>query len=364
VCDTRIAGPAPGRPPGGHASPVAVSSPAMRRLGLALGIAAGIAGRPASATAAPPPAEAEEDPGPWGRGTVLPSLGFGASFGSTIHVLDFGLGASYFVIDGLAVGLTLSDTVLIYRPDFRRQFPGIENETPNNIVRLIPTLQYVFLRRSRFSPYVRGGVGPVFHNRGRGTVGEWTVGGGAFVSLWGPVALAIGIDFFANFPDDKWRDAFSYMGQSIRGCALFDTPCSFNLSPRIGLVFQVPTRGPKRRGRKSRQPPPPPPDNPMTTDPPWTEDEEPPVAAPLDPAEDATPEVPDAPPPDLPAPDSGDLADPNEPTPPTDPAEPTPEPSGPVDAPPLEPTEPGEPGERALGLPGADGMPESAVAGP
>jgi hypothetical protein len=279
------------------------------------------------AAAAPEPDDEAEDRGPWGRGTVMPSLGFGASFSSDIHVLSFGLGASYFVWDGLAVGLDVYDTVYIYRDDFKRAFPGIDKTSPTNEVLLLPTLQYVFLRRMRFSPYVIGGVGPVFYNHHRGTIGQWLVGTGAYFKLWGPIALVIGIDFMANFPDSKWKNAFSWdpppdpvTGDdpgpgSIRGCALVDNPCSFNISPNIGLAFVIGTQ-PKRA--KKKQPPPPAPVNPM----------------PEEPLEPAPPVVEDAPPVEETAPPVEDTAPPED-APPVDTTPP------PEDAPPIEPP-PGE----------------------
>jgi hypothetical protein len=263
-----------------------------------------------SEASAAPAYDEEEDRGPWGRGTVMPSLGFGASFSSDIHVLSFGLGASYFVWDGLAVGLDVYDTVYIYRDDFKRAFPGIDKTSPTNEVLLLPTLQYVFLRRMRISPYVTGGVGPVFYNHQRGTIGQWLVGTGAYFKLWGPVALVVGIDFMANFPDSKWRNAFSWdpppdpvTGDdpgpgSIRGCALVHNPCSFNISPNIGLAFVI---GPKAKRAKKQQPPPSAPVNPMPEEELEPEPVEPePVEPEPAPPEDAPPE--DAPPVDTTAP--------------------------------------------------------------
>jgi hypothetical protein len=309
----------------------------MRRsrwlLAASVACAVGLAASPARAAD-----DDDEDPGPWSRGTIIPSLGFGASFGPDLHVLSFGLGASYFVWHGLAVGLDVFDTVYIYRDDFKREFPGIDKPSPTNEVLLLPTLQYVFLRRMRFSPYVIGGLGPVFYNHKRGTVGQWLVGAGAYIRLWGPVALSVGIDFTANFPEDKWKNAFSWdpppdpvtgedLGpQSIRGCALIDKPCSFNISPAIGLVFVI--GGGKSKRDRDREPPPPAPANPMPE--PEIEAEpvepEPVEPEPVEPepveSEDAAPPE-DAPPPE-------DLEDaPPEDTPPDDFEDAPPEPDAP-----------------------------------
>ncbi|MGB1012591.1 MAG: hypothetical protein ACPG4T_00545, partial [Nannocystaceae bacterium] len=51
----------------------------------------------------------ENDDLPWRRGTLVPSLGLGGSFGGNIGQLGFGVGASYFVANGLGIGLGLYD---------------------------------------------------------------------------------------------------------------------------------------------------------------------------------------------------------------------------------------------------------------
>ncbi|MBC8067606.1 MAG: hypothetical protein IAG13_04660 [Deltaproteobacteria bacterium] len=300
-------------------------------LATTFGCALAVSFAPLEAGAAP---DESPDPRPWSKGTLVPSLGFGASFGPDIHVLSFAAGLSYFVWHGLAVGLNVSDTVYIYRKDFKRAFPGIEKSSPTNEVLLLPTLQYVFLRSFRFSPYVIAGVGPVFYNHHRGTIGQWLVGGGAYIGLGGRVALNVGIDFYANFPDKHWQRAFAWnpppdpdtgedLGeQSIRGCALTSSLCSFNLSPHIGLVFMLGGVG-KAKARKRREAP---------------------EAAPPNPMEEALPQaepLPEAVPSPEPASQPENAATPDAPTP-VEPAV-----DSPVDVPPVEgvplPAEPESP---------------------
>jgi hypothetical protein len=288
---------------------------------------------PLQASAAAPAGDAPPDTRPWGKGTLMPSLGLGAAFGPDIHVLSFAAGVSYFVWHGFAVGLNVSDTVYIYRDDFKRSFPGINKSSPTNEVLLLPTLQYVFLRRFRFSPYVLAGVGPVFYNHHRGTIGQWLVGGGAYIGLGGPIALNIGIDFYANFPDSKWQTAFAFdpprdpvtnidpREQSIRGCSLISSPCSFNLSPHIGLVFMLGGMG-KAKARKAKTAPPPNPMEEEAVPQPEPQPEPQPLPEPLPEPEVApSPDAPtpvDTPPVDAPPTDTPPIEAPPVDTPPTD----------------------------------------------
>ena len=286
---------------------------------------------PTAAYAKPKPDEEYVEEGPFARGTVIPSFGFGASPNSNVTPISFSLGARYFVINGLGIGLNLRDTILIYGSDFRDAYPGIHRSAANNIFTAIPSLQYVFLRHRRFSPFVGAGVGPEVYNRGGGVVGQWVVGPGAYVRIYGPFAIQFGIDFFASFPDDDWRDAISYMGQSVRGCPLVEDPCSFSLAPYIALTFLAQTR---RRKKKKPPPEPVPMDNPMFDPQPAPEPEPEPVPAPVpdpEPVPEPEPE-PDAPP--VTSPEDP----PTETEMPTDPAaDPTLEAPAEPDAPPTEP---------------------------
>ncbi len=264
----------------------------------------------------------DEERGPWSRGTIVSSLGFGGSFGQYIHELQFELGVNYFVWHGLGLGLDVDDTIYIFREEFRRAYPRVKELSATNEVGLMPTLQYVFLRRFRVSPYVRAGLGPVFYNHKRGTVGEWMVGPGVYITIWGPLAFKIGIEFSAQFPLEKWRNAFRYDPdpyvdeitgltidppvKSFRGCAITSSLCSFNISFGGGLVFLFRPDLKTRKRDKERREPPPAPVNPMYEEPPVQAEPEPVEPEPVEPEttdelappEDAPPE--DAPPEDAP----------------------------------------------------------------
>jgi hypothetical protein len=195
---------------------------------------------------------------PWGRRTTLVSPGFGLGLGSYATQLEFAFGARYFVLNGLAVGLTLSDSVLIFKDSIKASYPGINKLIPTNIFRIVPTMQYVFYRSRWFSPYVEAGVGPAFFNNKRGTYGYWVAGPGAYIGIGGPVFLNIGVDFFGSFPISGCNDAFSatVRGSSGANQVSFEGMCSFGWRPKIGIVIAL-GRSSKRRARSA------PPGNPL-----------------------------------------------------------------------------------------------------
>lgn len=265
----------------------------MRAIILALAGFAGIALWPEEAQA-----RVDEKGRPFGKGTLQPSLGAGASFGGSLSVVSIGLGARYFVANGLGPGLTVSDTILIYGDSLRADYPGIATQTPTNIVRLLPNLQWIFVRTRWFSPYVIGGVGPVFYNHGGGTVGEWMAGGGAYIGLGGPVFVDLGVGFTGVFPQQKCEDAFYYRGPNVEGQVL--DACSFTWGPRLGLTIAFGVGGDeggrsKRRRRRDREETPPPRD--PEPDRAWEPPPEPAPPPPPEPAPAPAPE--DGPPSDV-----------------------------------------------------------------
>ncbi|MEM9455569.1 MAG: hypothetical protein AAGF11_15415 [Myxococcota bacterium] len=202
---------------------------------------------------------ASSDDRPWGKGTLVPTFGLGAGgFFSDLAYVGFGLGFNYYLINGLSAGLSLSDTILIYRSSLKAQYPGIERELPTNIFDITPTLQYVFFRSRRFSPYVYSGVGPVFFNHGAGTHGQWVAGPGVFFNVAGPVYLNVSVAFSGMFPAQRCRDALTY--DSSAGPVQLDL-CSFQWGPQIGAVLafggrRAQQRRRERERREQREPPP------------------------------------------------------------------------------------------------------------
>jgi hypothetical protein len=279
---------------------------------------------------------------PWARGTWTIAFGPGLGFGSDVTHLHLGVGGRYFVVNGFALGLTLSDTILIYSRSLKDEHPDIQKRLPTNVFRLVPHVQYVFFRNKWFSPYVLAGVGPAFMNHGSGTHGYWRAMPGAYIGLGrSGLFLDIGIQFDGMFPVERCLDAITddVSGRYPAGL------CTFGWGPHIGLVGAFGGRGQSRRS-KSTAPPPSNPLPPEVEPPPEPAPVEPTPVEPVEPApSEAAPAepVPSEPPPpaaeDAPPP-PGTSTQPSAPTPapapesgsPTDPGAPE---NGPRPVPPL-----------------------------
>lgn len=277
---------------------------------------------------------------PWARGTWMLGGGPGLGFGADVTQLSLEIGGRYFVVNGLAVGLTLSDSILFYSSTLKSDFPGIQKRVPNNVFRIVPQLQYVFFRNRWFSPYVLGGVGPAFMNHGSGTHGYWRASPGAYIGLGNSgLFLDIGMQFDGMFPVSRCENAI------VDGMSGYRPPglCSFGWGPRIGLVGAFGGRGQSRRSKRAA----PPPSNPLPreVEPPREPAPAPPVVEPTpveprpdptraDPTPEPPPTIDDAPPSEPPPP--GSL--PSEPPPPT--TSPTP---GSESGPPTDPSAPERP---------------------
>ncbi len=295
----------------------------------------------------------DERGNPWAKGTIRPSVGLGFGYSPELVTLRFGVGASYFVANGFSLGLHLDDEVLIYSKQFKSDFPGIEDQLPTNAFRMTPIAQWVFFRRPRFSPYVFGGVGPVFFNHDNGVVGHWVAGPGAYISIAGPVYLDVGVAFSGMFPAGKCNNAFEYSAPSGNLVqAEVNGYCQFGWGPRLGIVISFGKRSKKKQPEPQRRPAPQfrePPDpfepEPKPAEPqPYGPEAEPTdVAAPVDPSGDAppaeAPPITDAPPTD---PDPPNPEGPAEP-PPAPEADAPAEPAAPEADPPPEPEAPVEP---------------------
>lgn len=173
-------------------------------------------------------------------------------FNQDVASLSFGLGGEYFVLNGLSLGLDVADTIFIYRSAFKAQYPGIEDELPTNAFELVPALRYVFFRSRWFSPYVRGGVGPMFFNHGVGTYGQWVANPGVFINLSGPLYLDLGVGFSGLFPTGRCKDAVTYRPEDPSAGSVPLDLCSFGWGPQIGFAVAF-GGGSRREPRAPRQ---------------------------------------------------------------------------------------------------------------
>lgn len=317
----------------------------LRGRGMARAAGAGVLGLSLVATSAPVRAADDDQGRPWARGTIRPSFGFGFGYSSDLVSLGFGLGASYYVIDGLSFGLSLSDQILIYSSDLKASLPGVENQIPTNAFRITPSAQYVFFRRPRFSPYVQAGIGPTFFNNDNGTFGHWNAGPGAYIWLAGPVYLDVGVNFSGMFPTGQCNDAFSYQPSGGEAFRVFDDYCAFRWGPRLGIVLafgggrrsEPRSRRPRGRATPTEAPPP----NPMREPEPAVVVPPPAEAPPAEAQDIATP--PAAPAPAEAPPEVGPEPPPaNDVPPPTETSEPT-EPTADDPPPPSDEVDPADP---------------------
>jgi len=205
-----------------------------RALPLTLSLLAGALLWPSMAAARP--FSLLPDDKPWTSGTLMPSFGLGGSFyrggGGNLLVAA---GLNYFFVNNLAVGLNLRNFTTFLPSYYKMDFPGIEKQIPTNEFSMIPGLTVMLYRSFRFTPYIYGGVGPVFLNHKRGVVGEWNAGPGFLIGIGRRMALDIGVNFSMRFPGEKCDAAYSYNGSG--GNAVFFGACGIRWGIRAGLVF-------------------------------------------------------------------------------------------------------------------------------
>lgn len=200
--------------------------------------------------AAARPFSPKPDDKPWTRGTLMPSFGLGGSFyrggGGNLLVAA---GLNYFFINNLGLGLQLRNFTTFLPSYYKSQYPGIEKQIPTNEFSMIPGVTVMLYRSFRFTPYIYGGVGPVFLNHKRGVVGEWNAGPGFLIGIGRRMALDIGVNFSMRFPGEKCDAAYSYNGDGSN--AVFFGACGIRWGIRAGLVFGFGV------GRQKHQAPPP-----------------------------------------------------------------------------------------------------------
>lgn len=279
------------------------------------------------AVASARPFSTQPDDRPWGRGTLMPSLALGGSFysrgGGSLLV---GAGLTYFALNNLGVSLNVRNLTTFLPKSLEQDFPGIRKSIPTNEFSLIPGLLVVLYRSYRASPYVHGGVGPVFLNHQRGTIGQWSAGPGVLIGLGRRLALNLGVSFSSRFPVGKCEAAYRYQDFDV-----FYKPCGFQWNINVGLVFGLGVgrqRRPDEEVQPSYQPAPAPP-------PTYPPPQPPPAYAPVEPSEGPPSEAPpSAEPPAYAPPPAAPSAPPPAPaSPPPAPATPPPGESVPVTPP-------------------------------
>ncbi len=220
----------------------------MRALPFTLSLVVAALALPSLAAARP--CSPKPDDKPWTRGTLMPSFGLGGSFyrggGGNLLVAA---GLNYFFVNNLALGLQLRNFSTFLPSSYKADYPGIEKQIPTNEFSMIPGVTVMLYRSYRFTPYIYGGVGPVFLNHKRGVVGEWNAGPGLLIGIGRRMALDVGVNFSMRFPGDKCDAAYSYAGATSN--VVFFGACGLRWGIRAGLVFGFGV------GRQRHQAPPP-----------------------------------------------------------------------------------------------------------
>lgn len=193
-----------------------------------------------AAQAGPP---RNQDDKPWGRGVFSVGGGLGGQFfGDGGGSLSFGVSGEYFVWHGIGLGLGYTNQFIFLSNSFRDQYPNIEDRVPTYFGYLSPTLRVFLFRSYRFSPYILGGVGPVFTNNQAPTLGQWQAGGGVLIGLGRFAALDIGVGVSQLFTTSACERGTSDVFTAAETGMAADTrvsvgQCSIGIFPRIGVVF-------------------------------------------------------------------------------------------------------------------------------
>lgn len=254
----------------------------------------------------------DDDDRPFGRGTILPSVALGGSFsGRYGGSLLVGAGASYFVAKGFAVGLHLRNVSTFYSSTFKAELGRAFEQVPTNELSLMPSAMWVLWRSRTFSPYLTAGVGPVFLNKHRGALGQWSAGPGFLIGFGGAMFIDLGLSFGMRFTGDRCEAAYTFKDPDTGGTFTNGAACSFTWGFRGGIVFGFGgRRGPRSSSSSSPSPSyqgpppssypaptytPPPSGPPVSNDSPTPSAAQPVDAAPTEPALAPAPTDPSAP---------------------------------------------------------------------
>ena len=137
----------------------------------------------------------------------------GPVLGASQSSVAIGLSATYFVVPYLGLGAELVN-VFAWDPSYYEfQF------TPQATLLMLP--------RRRFSPLFWGGFGVDTFNKGLGTYGRWTAGGGVIMMLGRRLILTVGVEVDGRVPESRWNRTFA--------CGPFKKNCTMGIGPALGI---------------------------------------------------------------------------------------------------------------------------------
>jgi len=145
----------------------------------------------------------------YGRFWAGPVIGAGGS------LFAIGASATYFLVPYFGLGGELVN-VFSWHPD------GSYYE-----FQLTPQATVLMLPRRRLSPLFWGGFGLDTFNKGLGTYGRWTAGGGLIMLLGQRIILTVGVEVDGRVPAREWNQTFT--------CGPIRGNCTMSIGPSLGI---------------------------------------------------------------------------------------------------------------------------------
>lgn len=145
----------------------------------------------------------------YGRLWAGPVIGAGGS------LFAIGASATYFIVPYFGLGGELVN-VFSWDPD------GSYYE-----FQLTPQATLLMLPRRKLSPLFWGGFGLDTFNKGLGTYGRWTAGGGLIMLLGQRIILTVGVEVDGRVPAREWNQTFT--------CGPIRGNCTMGIGPALGL---------------------------------------------------------------------------------------------------------------------------------
>ncbi|MGH1343866.1 MAG: hypothetical protein ACRBN8_20075 [Nannocystales bacterium] len=145
----------------------------------------------------------------YGRFWAGPVIGAGGS------LFAIGASATYFVIPHIGLGAEL---VNVFSWDPQGSYYEFQ---------LTPQATFLMLPRRRLSPLFWGGFGLDTFNKGLGTYGRWSAGGGLIMLLGRRFMLTVGVEVDGRVPTRKWNQTFT--------CGPVRGNCTMGIGPALGI---------------------------------------------------------------------------------------------------------------------------------
>lgn len=145
----------------------------------------------------------------YGRLWAGPVIGAGGS------LFAIGASATYFLVPYFGLG---GELVNVFSWDPAGSYYEFQ---------LTPQATVLMLPRRRVSPLFWGGFGLDTFNKGLGTYGRWTAGGGLIMLLGRRIILTVGVEVDGRVPAREWNQTFT--------CGPIRGNCTMGIGPSLGI---------------------------------------------------------------------------------------------------------------------------------